>query len=152
MNINASANRNTSSPRGCNPLRNFILLLPAPFTLFAILLAFHLLSRVLCHVGQFMQSVDRYRQWRWRCSRTQRCHSRCVRSAIYAIASWACAWALPLPTWLPMDNLAVWSASRLVKWHQYPLTRHSKKMKFIDPSSEIVHAARCVGITFGDSA
>ena len=27
-----------------------------------------------------------------------------------------------------------------------------EKMKFIDPSSEIVHAARCVGITFGDSA
>ena len=27
-----------------------------------------------------------------------------------------------------------------------------KKMKFIDPSNEIVHAARCVGITFGDSA
>jgi hypothetical protein len=25
-------------------------------------------------------------------------------------------------------------------------------MKFIDPSSEIVHAARAVGITFGDSA
>jgi hypothetical protein len=75
-----------------------------------------------------------------------------VRSAIYAIASWARAWALPLPTWLPTDNLAVWSASRLVKWHQYPLTRHSKKMKFIDLSSEIVHAARCVGITFGDSA
>jgi 6-phosphofructokinase len=27
-----------------------------------------------------------------------------------------------------------------------------EKMKFIDPSSEIVHAARAVGITFGDSA
>jgi ATP-dependent phosphofructokinase / diphosphate-dependent phosphofructokinase len=27
-----------------------------------------------------------------------------------------------------------------------------EKMKFIDPSSEIVHAARVVGITFGDSA
>jgi ATP-dependent phosphofructokinase / diphosphate-dependent phosphofructokinase len=27
-----------------------------------------------------------------------------------------------------------------------------EKMKFIDPSSEIVHAARSVGITFGDSA
>jgi hypothetical protein len=27
-----------------------------------------------------------------------------------------------------------------------------EKMNFIDPSSEIVHAARCVGITFGDSA
>jgi hypothetical protein len=27
-----------------------------------------------------------------------------------------------------------------------------EKMTFIDPSSEIVHAARCVGITFGDSA
>ena len=27
-----------------------------------------------------------------------------------------------------------------------------EKMKFIDPSSEIVHAAHAVGITFGDSA
>lgn len=27
-----------------------------------------------------------------------------------------------------------------------------EKMKFIDPASEIVHAARSVGITFGDSA
>jgi ATP-dependent phosphofructokinase / diphosphate-dependent phosphofructokinase len=27
-----------------------------------------------------------------------------------------------------------------------------EKMKFIDPSSEIVHAARAVEITFGDSA
>lgn len=27
-----------------------------------------------------------------------------------------------------------------------------EKMKFIDPSGEIVHAARSAGITFGDSA
>ena len=38
------------------------------------------------------------------------------------------------------------------KMEPVSLDEAREKMKFIDPSSEIVHAARCVGITFGDSA
>src|SRR5271157_1303363 len=57
MKINASASRKTSKPKGSNPLRNFILILPVALTLFSIQAAFHLIPSVLCRVGEFGQSV-----------------------------------------------------------------------------------------------
>jgi 6-phosphofructokinase 1 len=38
------------------------------------------------------------------------------------------------------------------KMESVSLDEALEKMKYIDPSSEIVHAARAVGATFGDSA
>jgi hypothetical protein len=38
------------------------------------------------------------------------------------------------------------------KMESVSLDEALEKMKFIDPQSEIVHAARALGVTFGDSA
>jgi 6-phosphofructokinase 1 len=38
------------------------------------------------------------------------------------------------------------------KMESVSLDEALEKMKYIDPNSEIVHAARAVGATFGDSA
>ena len=136
MNINASANRNTTSPRGCNPLRNFILVLPAPLTLFAILLAFHLLSRVLCHLSQFIQSV-----------KLQRGVSPTPFDRILSTRFGVAATNL-----VANGQFGRMVCLKAGKMASVSLDEALEKMKFIDPSSEIVCAARSVEITLGDSA
>ena len=143
MNINASANRNTTSPRGCNPLRNFILVLPAPLTLFAILLAFHLLSRVLRHVGQFMQSVKGVTVL----GHVQRGGSPTPFDRILSTRFGVAATNL-----VANGQFGRMVCLKAGKMASVSLDEALEKMKFIDPSSEIVRAARSVEITLGDSA
>ena len=143
MNINASANRNTTRPRGCNPLRNFILVLPAPFTLFAILLAFHLLSRVLCHVGQFMQSVKGVTVL----GHVQRGGSPTPFDRILSTRFGVAATNL-----VANGQFGRMVCLKAGKMASVSLDEALEKMKFIDPSSGIVCAARSVEITLGDSA
>ena len=143
MNINASANRNTTSPRGCNPLRNFILVLPAPLTLFAILLAFHLLSRVLCHVSQFMQSVKGVTVL----GHVQRGGSPTPFDRILSTRFGVAATNL-----VANGQFGRMVCLKAGKMASVSLDEALEKMKFIDPSSEIVRAARSVEITLGDSA
>lgn len=143
MNINASANRNTTSPSGCNPFRNFILVLPAPLTLFAILLAFHLLSRVLCHVGQFMQSVKGVIVL----GHVQRGGSPTPCDRILSTRFGVAATHL-----VANGQFGRMVCLKAGKMASVSLDEALEKMKFIDPPSEIVRAARSVEITLGDSA
>jgi ATP-dependent phosphofructokinase / diphosphate-dependent phosphofructokinase len=67
-------------------------------------------------------------------------------------ASWALVFGVAATDLVAKQQFARMVRLKAGKMELVSLDEALEKMKFIDPCSEIVHAARAVGATFGDSA